>query len=229
MLFRSNRPGINRVYWDLRHQDYVLPKLRTKPRGKEWVKLNDKGERDMFIYDLDIGPGLTAPLVLPGAYTVVLRIGGQEWRQQVDVLKDPNTKGTESSMAAQYSFGMRLFSSVNTTLRIIDEMEKTRAELLARKGDKAAVAFEEKVYQIEAKLHDVHQTGARMDIFRNPPQVLERFLSMSKESIISSADSPPTDQHQEVYDLVNQQLTEVQNRWELLKQSKELKKLKPVR
>ena len=132
-------------------------------------------------------------------------------------------------MAAQYSFGMRLFSSVNTTLRIIDEMEKTRAELLARKGDNAAVAFEEKVYQLEAKLHDVHQTGARMDIFRNPPQVLERFLSMSKESIISSADSPPTDQHQEVYDLVNQQLTEVQNRWELLKQSKELKKLKPVR
>ena len=54
----------------------------------------------------------------------VFRLGHfkAQWRQQVDLLKDPNTKGTELSMSAQYSFGMRLFSSVNTTLRIIDEM-----------------------------------------------------------------------------------------------------------
>ena len=224
-----NKPGMHRIWWDMRHQDYVLPKLRTKPRGKDWVKLNDKGERDMFIYDLDIGPGLTAPMVPSGTYTIVLRIGGQEWRQSLELLKDPNTKGTETSIAAQYAFGMRLFQSVNTALTLIDDMEKTRAGLLSRKGDKAAAAFEEKVYQLEARLHDVHQTGARMDIFRNPPQVLERFLSMAKESIISSADSPPTDQHQEVYSLVNQQLIEVQNQWELLKQSKEMKKLKAVR
>ncbi|MFM7194433.1 MAG: WD40/YVTN/BNR-like repeat-containing protein [Bacteroidota bacterium] len=224
-----NKPGMHRIWWDMRHQDYVLPKLRTKPRGKDWVKLNDKGERDMFIYDLDIGPGLTAPMVPPGNYTIVLRIGNQEWRQNLDLLKDPNTNGTESSIAGQYGFGMRLFQSVNTSLSLIDDMEKTRASLLARKGDKTAIAFEEKVYQLEARLHDVHQTGARMDIFRNPPQVLERFLSMAKESIISSADSAPTDQHQEVYTLVNQQLIEVQNQWELLKQSKEMKKLKAVR
>ena len=224
-----NKPGMHRIWWDMRHQDYVLPKLRTKPRGKDWVRLNDKGERDMFIYDLDIGPGLTAPMVPPGTYTIVLRIGGQEWRQNLELLKDPNTKGTESSITGQYGFGMKLFQSVNTSLSLIDVMEKTRAGLLSRKGDKAAIAFEEKVYQLEARLHDVHQTGARMDIFRNPPQVLERFLSMAKESIISSADSPPTDQHQEVYTLVNQQLIEVQNQWELLKQSKEMKKLKAVR
>jgi hypothetical protein len=224
-----NKPGINRIYWDLRHQDYVLPPLRTKPRDKDWVKLNDKGERPMFIYDLDIGPGLTAPMVPQGTYTVVLKIGQREWQQNVEVLKDPNSKGTEQSIAAQYDFGMKLFSSINTTLKMIDEMEQLRSVLLAKKGDKVAAAAEEKVYRLEARLHDVHATGARMDIFRNPPQALERFLSMAKESIISSADSPPTDQHQEVYQLVNQQMAEVQSAWELLQQSREIKKLKPVR
>ncbi|MFN8692704.1 MAG: WD40/YVTN/BNR-like repeat-containing protein, partial [Cyclobacteriaceae bacterium] len=31
----KNRPGLQRVWWDLKLEDYVLPKLRTKPRGKE--------------------------------------------------------------------------------------------------------------------------------------------------------------------------------------------------
>ena len=219
-----NKPGIQRVWWDLRYQDYVLPSLKTKPRGKDWVQLNGKGERAMFIYDLDIGPGLTAPLVLPGVYTVVLKIGGKEWRQPVEVLKDPNSSGTQESIALQHGFGLKLFTSINTSLKMIDEMEQQRSKLLAMKNDKAALVLEEKIYALEARLHDVHATGARMDIFRNPPQVLERFLSMTKESIISSADSPPTDQHQEVYELVNGQLKEVQSAWELLRQSREMKK-----
>ncbi|MFZ9504475.1 MAG: WD40/YVTN/BNR-like repeat-containing protein [Cyclobacteriaceae bacterium] len=224
-----NRPGINRVYWDLRHQDYVLPPLRTKPRGKDWVKLNGKGERAMFIYDLDIGPGLTAPMAPMGIYTVVLKIGQQEYTQTLEVLKDPNSKGDEATVNAQYTFGLKLFNSINTTLTMIDEMEQLRATLLAKSNDKTAVSVENKVYALEGRLHDVHATGARMDIFRNPPQVLERFLSMAKESIISSADSQPTDQHQEVFELVNQQMMEVQNAWELLKQSREMKRLRPVR
>ncbi|MBM3176854.1 MAG: glycosyl hydrolase [Bacteroidetes bacterium] len=219
-----NRPGIQRVWWDLRYQDYVLPPLRTKPRGKDWVQLNEKGERNMFIYDLDIGPGLTAPLVMPGVYTVVLKIGGKEWRQPLEVLKDPNSAGTQESITLQHGFGLKLFTSINTSLKIIDEMEQQRSKLLAMKNDKAALLLEDKIYALEARLHDVYATGARMDIFRNPPQVLERFLSMAKESIISSADSPPTDQHQEVYELVNGQLKEVQSAWELLKQSREMKK-----
>lgn len=219
-----NKPGIQRLWWDLRYQDYVLPSLKTKPRGKEWVSLNGKGERAMFIYDLDIGPGLTAPLVMPGVYTVVLKIGGKEWRQPVEVLKDPNSAGTQESIALQHGFGLKLFTSINVSLKMIDEMEQQRSKLLAMKGDKTALVFEDKIYALEARLHDVHATGARMDIFRNPPQVLERFLSMAKESIISSADSPPTDQHQEVYELVNGQLKEVQSAWELLRQSREMKK-----
>jgi len=104
-------------------------------------------------------------------------------------------------------------------------MERMRATLLMKKNDKKAIALEERVYQLEAALHDVHQTGARMDIFRNPPQVLERLFAMAKESQISSADAPPTDQQQEVYQLVAGRLAEVQSQFELIKKSPEIKRI----
>lgn len=224
-LKAKNRPGLQRVWWDLKLEDYVLPKLRTKPRGKEWVPLNDKGERDMFIFDLDIGPGLSAPLVPPGNYTVVLKAAGQEQRQTITVLRDPTTRGLDSDIAAQYEHGVKMFTAINLCLSLIDDMERTRAALLKSKDPKAA-ALEEKIYQLEARLHDVHATGARMDIFRNPPQVLERLLAMSKEGIVSSADYPPTDQQVEVYRKQQQILSEVEMAYKTLKQSADMKKLK---
>ncbi len=226
----TNKPGIGRLYWDLRLQDYELPKLRTKPRGDDWVKLDTTGARNMFIYDLDIGPGLTAPMVPPSEYTIVLKAHGKELRQTVQILKDPNTKAADEDIQKQFAQGIVLFNSINATLKLIDEMETTRAKLLKmstdKKSGKTAMTLEEKIYQLEGKLHDVHQTGARMDIFRNPPQVLERFLAMSKEGIVSSADSPPTDQQKEVYDVTQKQLAEVEKAYNLLKQNAEWKSMK---
>jgi hypothetical protein len=71
----------------------------------------------------------------------------------------------------------------------------------------------------------VHATGARMDIFRHPPQVLERLLALAKESQIYSADAPPTDQQEEVYTLLYVQLAEVQSKFEMLKKNPELKRI----
>jgi len=213
----NNKPGIHRLWWDLRWQDYVLPKLRTMPRGKEWVKLDSTGARYMFIFDLDIGPGLTPPLVVPGIYTIVLKAHGKERKQTVDVKKDPATSASPSDIAAQTEQGLRLYAAINNTLQLIDDMERSRAALLQMKNNKAAVALEEKIYQLERQLHDVHQTGARMDIFRNPPQVLERLLALGKEGLVYSADSPPTDQQIEVYGIEVAKLNAVKESYEKLK------------
>ncbi len=224
-LKTTSKQGVNRVWWDLRLQPYELPPLRTKPKGKDWVQLNEKGERSMFIFDLDIGPGLTPPMVPPGAYTILMKLKGKEYRQPVNVFKDPSTKGSEDDILKQYSLGLKIFGSVNTTLQLIGDMERLRASLLAKKNDKKSVQLEEKIYQLEAALHDVHATGARMDIFRNPPQILERLLAMAKEGQISSADAPPTDQQQEVYQLVSGRLAEVQSQFELIRKSPEIKRI----
>ncbi|HEV2482900.1 MAG TPA: ferric reductase-like transmembrane domain-containing protein [Puia sp.] len=211
----SNKRGVNRVWWDLGLQPYVLPPLRTRPEDADWVKLDSNGERAMVIYDLDIGPGLPTTKVLPGTYTVVLKIGDKEYRQPVEVLRDPHTAGSEEDIQEQFTFGKQLYGSIQQVLHMIDTLEifRSRADSLERtlgpkdkKQRARLMAWEKQLYETEGLLHDVHATGAREDIFRNPAQLLERFLTISKESINGGADWRPTDQHREVYSLLSGRL-----------------------
>lgn len=228
----KNAKGIQRVWWNLRLQDHDMPKLRTKPRGKEWVELDTTGARNLFIPDLDIGPGLTPPIVPVGDYTIVLKVNGKEYRQPLSLLKDPNTKSTTENMIRQYALGIKLYSSIKSALKLIDDMEQMRAGLLAKKGDlpigqagKKTIALEDKIYQLESALFDVNQTGARWDIFRSGAQVLERLLALGKESQVFNADAPPSDQQIEVYDLTAKRLEELQSQFELVRKNPEIKQI----
>jgi photosystem II stability/assembly factor-like uncharacterized protein len=222
----SNRRGINRVWWDLGLQPYVLPPLRTRPEDADWVKLDSTGERAMVIYDLDIGAGLPTTKVLPGTYSVVLKVGDKEWRQPVDVLRDPHTAGTQEDLREQYVFGVQIYQSMQSILHMIDTLEILRSKadsigktLTNRKQKTKLLAWEKQLYEAEGLLHDVHQTGARQDIFRNPAQLLERFLTISKESISGGSDFRPTDQHREVYSLLSGRLLTARAKYEAILKS----------
>jgi hypothetical protein len=223
--------GLNRLWWDLAYDEAVLPPLRTKPRGKDWVKLDSTGKRNMFIYDLDVGPGLAPPLVLPGVYTVILQTGNQQLKQQVEVLKDPNTSATMQDVAKQHAFGVQLYGSIRRCFELIDTLEQKRALLLAavsandksKPMQQSASRMEEQLWQMESKLFDVYLTGSRQDAFRNPAQILERLLAISKESLQSSADYPPTDQQLAVFAELKAALDNVEKQYSSFLQSAEWK------
>lgn len=207
--------GINRVWWNLAHDEIKLPSLKTKPRGKDFVKLDSAGNRNMFIYDLDIAPGLEAPRIIPGNYTIVLLADGIKQQQTVSVLKDPSSASTVNDIIAQYSFGKSLYNEIKHCLALIEKMEIKRAELL-KDGSTASVELENKIYTLESSLFDIHLTGARMDIFRNPAKILERLLSIGKESITNGADFPPTTQHRAVFNSLKDQLKKVEDQYKAL-------------
>ena len=213
----TNKQGINRIWWNLSYDELQLPALRTRPRGKDWVSLDAVGKRAMFIYDLDLGPGLTPPLAPPGSYTVVLKIGNKKYTKQIEVLKDPNSTGTVADIEKQHVLAMKLYDDVKVCLKLIDEMETLRSKLLFIADSSAytkskklkAKNIEHELWLLEGKVHDIWQTSTRLDIFRNPAELLEQFLAISKEAIISSADAAPTDQDNEVYKHLNKKLQEV--------------------
>jgi photosystem II stability/assembly factor-like uncharacterized protein len=207
--------GINRVWWNLAHDEIKLPSLKTKPRGKDFVKLDSAGNRNMFIYDLDIAPGLEAPRITPGNYTIVLLADGIKQQQTVSVLKDPSSTSTVNDIIAQYSFGKSLYNEIKHCLALIEKMEIKRAELL-KDGSTASIELENKIYTLESSLFDIHLTGARMDIFRNPAKILERLLSIGKESITNGADFPPTTQHRAVFNSLKDQLKKVEDQYKAL-------------
>jgi len=225
-LKTKNKTGVNRLFWNLGYQDYDIPKLRTKPKGQEWVKLDSTGKRAIYFNDLDVGPGLRSPLVLPGTYTVVLQIGNQKMTQKVEVLKDPNTRATLDDIKKQYAFDMKLYASIKKGFKMVDEMETMRADILANANSypeeqkQRSLKFEEELYKLEAQLIDIMQTGARWDSFRNPMQSLERIIAISKDVQFDGADYAPTSQHQQVFEIQNKKLQQIQTQFKEMKEKR---------
>ena len=214
-LTGSKQKGYNRVWWDLAHDDIILPPLKTIPDNKDFVKLDKEGNRKMFIYDLDIGPGLEAIRVAPGQYTVVLKADNTIQKTSLTVLKDPNIHSNDLDIKAQYVFGLDLNTQINLCLSLIEKLETKRAQLL-KENTTSSITQEKVIYNIEKQLFDIHLTGSRMDIFRNPAKLLERMLTIRKESQTYGADFPPTTQQKAVFAALKQQLQKV---------SEEVKKL----
>jgi hypothetical protein len=208
-----NKTGIFRTNWDLRGEAAKLPRLRTKPRGIDWVELDKEGTRAIYPWDLDMQPGLNSPLVPDGKYRIQYVADKKVQEQIVEVKKDPNMPNTSEDIKKQYEFGVKLNRDIKSTVRLIEDMEKQRKTLqdaiAMEKSDqkkKELMSLEDQVYQLESGLFDIMQTGARQDNFRNPVGVLERFLAIGKELLMASGDHPPTAQQVEVYNLTTQKL-----------------------
>ena len=92
-------------------------------------------------------------------------------------------------------------------------METERAAL-QKTNTPASLKREDAIYQLEAKLIDVHQTGARWDSFRNPSQLFEHLLGLSKEALLMSADYPPTAQQKKVLEQLQQQLKSIESSYQ---------------
>ena len=212
----SNKKGINRVWWNLAHEDIVLPMLKTKPPGKAFVKLDSMGNRQMYVPDLDIGPGLEALRVPVGVYAIVLKTDKEQLKQNLSVLQDPNAQSSLADINAQYKLGMDVYKQIHTSIKLIASIELKRAALL-KEASANALSLEQKIFEIEKKLFDVYQTGARWDDFRNPTRITEHLLAIAKECFTSGADFAPSTQHIQMVENLKTQLKQVVEEYAKLK------------
>ena len=88
MLDGPGAAGLNRVIWDLRHD----PSRTTPPA--------------MTVPNLDSGPD--GPFVLPGAFTVVMRVGEERRQQDLVVRPDERLRVSEADRVARYEFTLEL-------------------------------------------------------------------------------------------------------------------------
>ncbi|MFN5362489.1 MAG: WD40/YVTN/BNR-like repeat-containing protein [Bacteroidota bacterium] len=212
----SNVKGMNRVWFSMAHRDLSPPILKTQPRGKPFVQLNAEGNRYPYINDLDMAPGLAGLRLPPGKYRLVLKTDQAVFSQPITFLQDPHSKASREDILEQYRWGNRLIGSIKRTIQLIEAIEVQRARLL-KENSAAARTREELLYQLEAKLIDVQQTGARWDSFRNPSQLLEHLLGLSKEALAMGADFAPTDQQRKVLQQLEQELNQYEKTYQPLK------------
>ncbi len=74
-LLVNARPGLNRVWWDLRGENGKMPHILVPPPGEPWVENGPDGYR--ILSGIMIPRVVRGPLVVPGKYTVRLTAGGK--------------------------------------------------------------------------------------------------------------------------------------------------------
>ena len=142
-------------------------------------------------------------------YTVTLRTVGFELAQPLEVLKDPNSGGSEPEIQEQVTMVREIRESVDSVVALIDEIEWIRVEtqlVQERNADHAAAeeirqagaTLEAELINLEMRLFDVRLTGgsARQDTLRWARRLYARLTSLA--GYITGTDDRPTDQSREV-------------------------------
>ncbi len=217
--------GVNRVYWDLRHEPTRRAKLRTAPPGMPWVPLGPEGWRPLRTWDLDLNRGQLGPLAVPGTYTARIAIGDDVIDRDFEVLKDPTTEGTMDDIRAQVALSLQMRDQINEIVDMIDRLEWSRkqledlSEMLAGDEEAQAVIAEasrllDEAISVEGTLYDIQLTGAREDAFRNAMRLYGRFSALANDLGATGADFPPTVPQQEVHQVLTDRLGETRARFE---------------
>ena len=204
---------MNRLMWDLRYEPTFKPQLRTQPPGRPWVQLNGEGWRPLVTWDLDLRSGQFGPRVAPGNYKALIKIDDQLFTKEIVVLKDPNGTGSLADIQKQVALSLALRDAMNLAVEMINKIEFIRNELgtlqeaLVKKADlKEADRLVEISTQIAGSLYDIHLTGAREDAFRSPMKLYSRLSALASDLNASGIDFKPTNQQEEVYDILNKRL-----------------------
>ncbi len=213
----AKKPGINRIWWDLRYEQTKEPKLRTSPVGQPQVKVGPKGWRPLITW----GRGIR-PLVSPGTYTVKLTVGEQEFSQRLTVKKDPHSAGSEEDIKAQLKVLLEIRDDINSVVDMINQIELIRKQIYDLKAliegneDAASIItageeLDKKLIVVEENLFQMKLTGASQDALRWPIKLYAKLSSLAGS--VGSSDFPPTTQQVEVHKMYKRQLAIYQNRF----------------
>jgi photosystem II stability/assembly factor-like uncharacterized protein len=199
--------GLNRVWWDLEDENSVPTRMRTPPLYADWVDLGPERVRI-------VNNGLSI-LQPPGSYTVTLEVDGRELSQPLRVLKDPNSEGTETDIAAQIALLRQIRSDHDLAAQAINRIEWVRrqlgdlADVLEEQGDAGELLAQSdtlvsRLVAVEEELVQLRVTGTGQDGVRYPAKISERLRYLAGN--VGTADFRPTEQHGEVHQVLKQQL-----------------------
>jgi len=156
----SNRKGLNKVYWN----------LRTKP--PKTASGGSKVDNSGFI----------APMVLPGDYTVKLKIGDQEYPSSIKLLhNDANKDFTPEDRQQQYKVAMEIFAMHEQLAKTVDDInakQKVLKENIDKvKNKKVKKLLEEYHLQLELLRAECLATKQK-SLFADEERLRERITQI---------------------------------------------------
>jgi hypothetical protein len=156
--------GLNRVFWDLRDTPSKRVAYRTTPLFAPEIRVGADGIRESEGFGG--GGGGLGSCSCPGTYTVKLSAGGRDYTQQLRVLKDPHSAGTEADLAAQQQMLTSLRRDLDEAVDAVNSAELVRAQIVNLKNltqdtelRKFADELDQKLIAAEGQLVELRNTG----------------------------------------------------------------------
>jgi hypothetical protein len=119
----SGAAGLHRFVWDIHYTP--VPGI--------------KGDYPMTAVPHNTPPGATSPWVMPGEYTVVLTVDGQQFRERLTVEMDPRVKTSLADLQKQFELSQQAYEDLLALQPVIDKVAAARAQLKTMR-DKASGA-----------------------------------------------------------------------------------------
>ena len=193
--------GLNRFVWDLRYEG------ATKvPHAPLW------------------GGSTDGPEALPGAYQARLTVLGKTYTAPLEIKADPRLKIGPDDLAKQFDLLLKIRDKVTETddaiIQIRDVREQINAINKRLKDDPRAKAIADAGKALDMKMTVVEealiQTKAKsgQDVLNFPVRLNNDLVALS--GVVGSADSAPTKQSYEVFDMLNKEVDEQLAKWKAI-------------
>ncbi len=193
--------GLNRFVWDLRYEGAT-----PVEHAPLW------------------GGGTDGPEALPGTYQVRLTVLGKTYTAPLQIVPDPRLKLSSDDLAKQLDLLLkirdRLTETDDTIIQIRDLRDQISAVNKRLKNDPREKAFADAGKALDKKMTEVEealiQTKAKsgQDVLNFPVRLNNHIAALG--GVVESADSAPTAQSYEVFDMLSKQLDEQLTKWKAI-------------
>jgi len=187
------QPGWNRFVWDLRRAPATKIEGSDPPAEKP----------------------IDGPIVAPGNYTVVLKVGETELTQPVAIVNPTHTPAADADVAAQQDLQLRIHRQIDRVTTALNRMRDLRAQLdgwakRTRDADgraelaSAAEALRDKILELEKSLQVPDLRPGWNDNYNHGVRLLEKLVELSAAPALGHY--RPTDAAEAVFADLSQQV-----------------------
>jgi photosystem II stability/assembly factor-like uncharacterized protein len=182
----SKRKGINKVFWNLK---------MTPP------KVASGGNKIDFA-------GFTAPMVLPGTYTVKLTVADKEYKEQIKLVHDEKNKSfSTEDRQVQYKTAMELYRMHEELTKLVEDIsgnqEAAKKSIDKQKDAKSKKLLSEYNDQLE-KLRGTLLATKKKSMFADEVQLRERITEVY--GAVSNQEARPSNLQIQRVDVLQQEL-----------------------
>jgi hypothetical protein len=154
----TGRAGLNRMSWDMRYESPRAVALRTTPPENPhiWEEPRFQNAETRPVTHWGIAQAEVGPIAAPGKYTVRLTADGQTYSQPLEILRTPDSHGSDAEIQSSVRLQLKVRDDINIVSDMTNQIEWMRRQLEDQRKTVAGKAEILKTMEaIDRKLQDV--------------------------------------------------------------------------